>query len=123
MSILTRDEILKLISAGQIRIEPFLEKQVGPASIDLHLGNSFRVFKEIHPCAGNAAAIIFVIGADVYGRFISCFRLHDKPLSKNDGRTVAPGRLWLLLIVFVSFKQFLNSSACRQCIVAEKLVC
>jgi dCTP deaminase len=30
-----------------IRIEPFSFKQVGPASIDLHLGNHFRVFKEI----------------------------------------------------------------------------
>jgi dCTP deaminase len=50
MSILTRDEILKRIRAGQIRIEPFAEVQVGPASIDLHLGNDFRVFKEIrHP--------------------------------------------------------------------------
>jgi dCTP deaminase len=47
MSILTRDEILNLIRAGQIRIDPFSEKQVGPASIDLHLGNMFRVFKEI----------------------------------------------------------------------------
>jgi dCTP deaminase len=47
MSILTHDEILKLIQSGRIRIDPFSEEQVGPASIDLHLGNYFRVFKEI----------------------------------------------------------------------------
>lgn len=47
MSILTRDVILELIQSGQIRIDPFSEEQVGPASVDLHLGNHFRVFKEI----------------------------------------------------------------------------
>jgi dCTP deaminase len=47
MSIITHDEILKLIRAGRIQIDPFSEQQVGPASIDLHLGNHFRVFKEI----------------------------------------------------------------------------
>ncbi len=44
MSILTRDEILKEIKAGNIVVEPFLEDQVGPASIDLHIGNNFRRF-------------------------------------------------------------------------------
>lgn len=47
MSILTRNEILKLIRSGQIRIDPFSQQQIGPASIDLHLGNHFRVFREI----------------------------------------------------------------------------
>ena len=47
MSILTHDAILKLIQSGRIRIDPFSEEQVGPASVDLHLGNHFRVFKEI----------------------------------------------------------------------------
>jgi dCTP deaminase len=47
MSILTRGRILTLIHSGEIRITPFSESQVGPASIDLHLGNHFRVFKEI----------------------------------------------------------------------------
>ena len=47
MSILTHDAILKLIQSGRIQIDPFSEKRVGPASVDLHLGNHFRVFKEI----------------------------------------------------------------------------
>jgi dCTP deaminase len=47
MSILTHDVILNLIQSGRIQIDPYLEVQVGPASIDLHLGNHFRVFKEI----------------------------------------------------------------------------
>ncbi len=45
MSILTRNEILKEIDTGNIVIEPFDEAMVGPASVDLHLGNSFRIFK------------------------------------------------------------------------------
>lgn len=43
--ILTHKAILKEIKKGNIRIEPFDESQVGPASIDLHLGNFFRRFK------------------------------------------------------------------------------
>jgi dCTP deaminase len=47
MSILTRDEILKEIKQGTIKIEPFSVKQVGPASLDLHLSNEFRIFKRM----------------------------------------------------------------------------
>ena len=47
MGVLTRDEILKEISQGTIEIEPFAEDQVGPGSIDLHLGREFRVFKKL----------------------------------------------------------------------------
>ncbi|MCX6808277.1 MAG: dCTP deaminase [Candidatus Berkelbacteria bacterium] len=45
MSILTKDEILKAIEAGRIKIEPFNHAAVGPGSVDLKLGNQFRVFK------------------------------------------------------------------------------
>jgi dCTP deaminase len=47
MSILTRDEILKEIEQGNIKIEPFSLEQLGPASVDLHLSNEFRVFRNI----------------------------------------------------------------------------
>src|SRR4030043_1926953 len=47
MGVLTRGEILKEISQGTIEIEPFEEDQVGPGSVDLHLGNEFRVFKKL----------------------------------------------------------------------------
>ena len=45
MSTLTHDEILKEVRAGHITIDPYQEAMVGPASVDLHLGTSFRVFK------------------------------------------------------------------------------
>jgi dCTP deaminase len=48
MSILTRDEILKEIAAGNIVIEPYTPECVGPASVDLHLGTEFRVFRKVH---------------------------------------------------------------------------
>jgi dCTP deaminase len=48
MVILAKDEILRLIHKGNIKIKPFTPSQVGAGSIDLHLGNTFRVFKKIH---------------------------------------------------------------------------
>src|SRR3989304_9336314 len=47
MGVLTREEILKEIRQGTIEIEPFEEDQVGPGSVDLHLGKEFRVFKKL----------------------------------------------------------------------------
>jgi len=41
--ILTRDAIRREIEAGRVVIEPFFADQVGPASIDLHLGDEIRV--------------------------------------------------------------------------------
>ena len=48
MSILTRDAILEEMDKGNIVIEPFTREQIGPGSVDLHLGNDFRVFKKVH---------------------------------------------------------------------------
>jgi dCTP deaminase len=53
MGVLTREEILKEIRQGTIEINPFEEDQVGPGSIDLRLGNEFRVFKKLR----NACAV------------------------------------------------------------------
>lgn len=44
MTILARSEILEEIEHGRIRVEPYDPEMVGPASIDLHLANAFRVF-------------------------------------------------------------------------------
>ncbi|MDH5526987.1 MAG: dCTP deaminase [Nitrospirota bacterium] len=45
MTILARSEILHEIANGRIRVSPYDESLVGPASIDLHLSNVFRVFR------------------------------------------------------------------------------
>ncbi len=47
MGVLTREEILKEIERGTLVIDPFEKGQVGPGSIDLRLGNEFRVFKKL----------------------------------------------------------------------------
>ena len=44
--ILTRTAILAEIEAGRIRIDPFSTDQVGPASIDLHLGDEIRILRK-----------------------------------------------------------------------------
>lgn len=44
MSVLARSEILKEIEAGRIGVDPFDPSMIGPASIDLHLSNAFRLF-------------------------------------------------------------------------------
>jgi len=41
--ILTREVIRREIDAGRVVIEPFIADQIGPASIDLHLGDEIRV--------------------------------------------------------------------------------
>lgn len=46
MATLGRDRIFKLIEEGAIKIQPFNKDQVGPASINLHLGDTFRVFEK-----------------------------------------------------------------------------
>lgn len=47
ITVLSRNEILKYIEKGRIGIVPFERNQVGPTSIDLTLGNEFRVFKKV----------------------------------------------------------------------------
>lgn len=48
MGVLTHDEILKHIEQGHIKIDPFDPELVGPGSVDLHLGRSFRSFRKLH---------------------------------------------------------------------------
>lgn len=48
MAVLTHDEILREIQAGNIEIDPFDPSCVGPGSVDLHLGDEFRAFKKVH---------------------------------------------------------------------------
>jgi dCTP deaminase len=55
--ILTRDVILRELAAGRIVIDPISPEQVGPASIDLHLGDEIRVMTGgVEPVAVTEAA-------------------------------------------------------------------
>jgi dCTP deaminase len=48
MSVLGREAILQAIDQGSITITPFDPALVGPASVDLTLASSFRVFRKVH---------------------------------------------------------------------------
>ena len=48
MSVLGREAILQAIEAGVIRITPFSRELVGPASVDLTLASTIRVFRKVH---------------------------------------------------------------------------
>lgn len=48
MSVLGRQAILQAIEQGAIAITPFNLELVGPASIDLTLAHTFRVFRKVH---------------------------------------------------------------------------
>ena len=43
--ILTKNEIVKEIKNGNIKIKPFNSKNLGPASVDLTLSDKFRIFE------------------------------------------------------------------------------
>jgi dCTP deaminase len=46
MSVLAESSVLKLIQSKKLVIEPFDISQIGPGSIDLRLGDEFRIFKK-----------------------------------------------------------------------------
>jgi len=77
--ILTKDELLKKIKKGQIKIEPFEKEAVGPASIDLTLDNELRVFNSANK----------IIAEDVDYKKIS------KLMNISNGYILKPGELVL----------------------------
>ena len=48
MAVLGQQAILQAIEAGVITFSPFDPELVGPASVDLTLAGSFRVFRKVH---------------------------------------------------------------------------
>ncbi len=48
MAVLTRDVILREIESGRLVIDPLAPEQVGPASVDLTLGDEIRVIERGH---------------------------------------------------------------------------
>jgi len=48
MAVFGRKAILQAVDEGLIAITPFNANHVGPASVDLTLGSTFRVFRKVH---------------------------------------------------------------------------
>ena len=78
--ILTRDAILREIKAGRVVIDPLLADQVGPASIDLHLGDEIRVM--------HAGREPVPVTDDVDYRTITDVRSLQKPYPLAPGETI-----------------------------------
>jgi len=78
--ILTRDVILSEIAAGHIAIDPFDPTMVGPASVDLHLGDELRVF--------DVTSDAIDVREDVDFRRYSRVVHLDKPYVLEPGKTV-----------------------------------
>jgi dCTP deaminase len=110
--ILSDRDIREQIQAGRITIDPYLPEAVQPASVDLHLGNRFRVFRnnrtavidprqeqpdltELVEIGGDEPFILhpgeFVLGA-TYERV----GLPDDIVARLEGRSIL-GRLGLLI--------------------------
>jgi dCTP deaminase len=80
MAVLTRDAILAEIGAGRLIIDPFTTDQVGPASIDLTLGEEIRVI--------DAGVEANPIAADVDYRSFTSRRRLDAPFVLEPGTTI-----------------------------------
>ena len=78
--ILTRDVIQREIEAGRLTIDPYDPTQVGPASVDLHLGDEIRVM------AGGPDVIGVTDDADY--RTVTRLERLDAPYLLRPGETI-----------------------------------
>lgn len=78
--ILTRDVILHAIADGRIGIDPFSPDQVGPASVDLHLGDEIRVMKGGPP--------VIELSEDADYRTVTQLHPLDDPYLLQPGETI-----------------------------------
>ncbi len=79
--ILTKPEILKQIESKHLKIQPFDSTAIGPASIDLTLGNKIRIF--------DAAESMIDISKDLNSKKFT------KSLNIKNGYILKPGQLVL----------------------------
>ncbi len=117
-SVLSDGTILRLVEEGRIRIDPWDPGLVQPASVDLRLGDSFRVFhnhrasaidlrdppanltEEVVPPAGDP----FVIhpGEFCLGRTLEWVELPDDVVARIEGKS-SLGRLGLIVHATAGF--------------------
>lgn len=118
MSVLSDGAILDLVRDGRIRIEPWDPSLVQPASLDLRLGDSFRVFHNHRASAidlrqppGNLTEEVavppeesFVIhpGEFCLGRTLEWVELPDDIVARIEGKS-SLGRLGLIVHATAGF--------------------
>jgi dCTP deaminase len=78
--VLTHEAILRELAAGRLEIDPLVDGQVGPASIDLHLGDEIRVMD------GGGDEVAVTDDADY--RSITRLRSLERPYVLGPGETI-----------------------------------
>ena len=117
-SVLSDATITELVEAGRIRIDPWSPEHVQPASVDLRLGGSFRVFTNHKLAAIDLADVpddlteevvvpddgTFVIhpGEFCLGRTLEWVELPDDIVARIEGKS-SLGRLGLIVHATAGF--------------------
>jgi dCTP deaminase len=117
-SVLSDATIRELIDSGRIKIEPFDPSMVQPASVDIRLGNSFRVFHNHriqsidladpprdlteHVEIGEDGEFVIHPGEFVLGRTAEFVELPDDVVSRIEGKS-SIGRLGLVVHATAGF--------------------
>jgi dCTP deaminase len=117
-SVLSDGTILELVAAGRIEVDPWDPNMVQPASIDLRLGDSFRVFHNHRvsaidlrdPPENLTEAVVvsagepFVIhpGEFCLGRTLEWVRIPDDIVARIEGKS-SLGRLGLIVHATAGF--------------------
>ncbi|MDR1015870.1 MAG: dCTP deaminase [Coriobacteriales bacterium] len=105
-------DIRQQIAAGRVVLDPFNPQDIQPASIDVHLGEQFRVFRQsryafIDPtkeqedltelvCASVERPFILHPGEFVLGTTAECVTIPDDILARIEGKS-SLGRIGLLI--------------------------
>jgi dCTP deaminase len=117
-SVLSDGTIRRLIAEGRVRVEPFDDTMVQPASIDLRLGSSFRVFHNHrigaidladpprnlteHVEIGERESFVIHPGEFVLGRTQEHVELPDDVVARIEGKS-SLGRLGLIVHATAGF--------------------
>jgi dCTP deaminase len=117
-SVLSDGTIRRLIAEGRVRVEPFDASMVQPASIDLRLGSSFRVFHNHrigaidladpprnlteHVEIGEDESFVIHPGEFVLGRTQEQVELPDDIVARIEGKS-SLGRLGLIVHATAGF--------------------
>jgi dCTP deaminase len=117
-SVLSDGTIRRLIAEGRVRVDPFDDTMVQPASIDLRLGSSFRVFHNHrigaidladpprnlteHVEIGEEESFVIHPGEFVLGRTQEHVELPDDIVARIEGKS-SLGRLGLIVHATAGF--------------------
>jgi dCTP deaminase len=117
-SVLSDATILELVETGRIRVEPWDANLVQPASVDLRLGDSFRVFHNHRASAidlreppsglteevtlGDGESFVIHPGEFCLGRTLEWVELPDDIVARIEGKS-SIGRLGLIVHATAGF--------------------